>query len=282
MSAQVIVYGAGGQMTGGQYGNWVNTLSNSWVQAAITLPGPNTAVTEVGIQFLNPNGDDNGPITVAVSAVTITQGVAVPPTATPTPTPIAGQAWTFEDNTVDGWYIASGSGASVAVTSLSVIGGSTDTSTYGLDIVLATTGVSGGNDTQAQVSSSGTGLPSFPLDFQTLGASGFSCQAWFNPDIWANSTSEYIAAGLYVISNNDAYGGDYGVGAGTNQYQFDPIQVNYPGGWVNLSYAPASGGAGSWSTDSASVTVIGIDINATSGANYPVPADVVIDNVQLY
>jgi hypothetical protein len=276
-SGQLFVNGVTGSTTGGALGQWQNTLPGTWTSTAITLTGAATGVTQLGLQLLYGGAGANyatvGPVAINIAAVSITLGPAVPPTSTPTPAPLAGYEWTFEDDTVDSWSVAYGA-QSVAVTTLAGFGGTTDTSTYGLDIVLVAPAT--GNDNQVQVNGGTTPLPTFPINFQAIGATGFSCQAWFNPDIWAISSGEYVAAGLYITAGtgNTNYGGCY-----NGWTDSDPTQVNSPGGWVTYNYTPSGG---TWTTDDTDVTALGIDINEGADAAQPTVGDVVIDNVQIY
>ncbi len=285
MSAQVIVNGATGSDSGGQYGNWVNTLSNTWTAAAITLPSPSgdASVTQIAVQFLNPNGDDTGPITIAISAVTIIQGSATPPTSTFTPTPVTGYSWTYADGTADYWAsVYPATGAAAAATALSSAGetGCGDGSTYALDIQFVGA-TSSSNDIQSQVANTTGGPPVFPINFEALGATGVQCQVLVMADTYSVSPGEYVAGALYVTStayatsnsDNDKFGGTYegwtGGGAPTDL-------TNYTQGtWIPLSLTPSGG---NWTTDESSIAAIGVDFNL-GAASLPPQADFLVCDV---
>ncbi len=198
---------------------------------------------------------------------------AIVPTFTPTPIPC--RAWTFEDNTADGWSVPYWNPicSSATVTSLSLLGAPGSLGNFGLDIILPPAGCgSGTNDVQAQVSTGS--CPAFPIDFQSLGITGVRCQLWANTDLFSVSSSESIVACPYLVTGGGRFGGCYnGWPAQT------PQQIPSPGGqWMAVTLIP---GGGTWSTDQTNVTAVGIEVNEAS-VNQPPLADVVVDNVQLY
>ncbi len=261
-----------------------------WVQITYTVGAQGddpTNITAIGLQLgqVPPGASGN----IYIDDVTITYlptptptmtptstdtPVLGAPTATPTNTPIAvtGEVWTFEDNAIDGWYVAYPSDDSVAVTNITTFGGTTDTSTYGLDIVMA----GNENDVQAEVNSGPSGATAtLPINFQLYNLTGVSCQAWFNSDLWTGNTN--VFTGLYVKANGKAYGGTYGLGATSPQNTWinNPAGTYPYNGWNALTFAPSGG---TWATDNTNVTTVGIEVNLGGS----VPGDFVIDNVQLY
>lgn len=175
---------------------------------------------------------------------------------------------------MDGWSVPYWNPlcSSTAVTNLSVIGGSGNSSSFGLDIILPPSSCGGTNDVQAQVSTGS--CPAFPIDFNALGLTGVRCLLWGNPNMFAVSSSELVVACPFVQTSGGRYGGCFNGWPAQN-----PQPIPSPGGaWMAVTLIP---GGGTWPIDQTTVTAVGVEVNEAS-ASQPPAADVVIDNVQLF
>jgi hypothetical protein len=111
-----------------------------------------------------------------------------------------------------------------------------------------------------------------------LGATGVRCQVFVSPNTWNGGSQTYVVGGLFVKAGTptaNVYGGCYM--GGTNP---DIITLSNAGEWQTLDFQPSGG---SWSTDEANVTAIGIDVNMHDSSNgQATQSDIIIDNVQVY
>lgn len=256
---------------GGSY-NWdpgsytpLSTTAGAWTTVTNSAALTTTGAIQFGVQVYNIAPGAKGNIYIADVNVALPVG----PTATPTSTPTPYYEWTFEDNTVDSWYVNYGPSNSVAVTTLGY------NSSYGLNMVFG--GGASGNEFQA--AQSGT-PPTYPLNFTTLNITGIS--AYVNPDpscytAGGGANGQYnVAFCPFIVAGTGPtnYGGCYNGWNGQSP-QYGP---NGTGGtWFQVNL-PFSGLTSTWTTDETDVSKVGMDINlGTSEA-----CTVTVDDIDLY
>lgn len=250
--------------TGGSFKS-VSTTAGTWTTVTNTTSYTNTAAIQFGVQVSNIAPHAKGNIYIADVNVALPVG----PTSTPTSTPTPYYEWTFEDNTVDSWYLNYGPSNSVAVTAFGY------NSSYGLNMIFG--GGAGGNEFQA--AQSGT-PPTFPLDFSALNITGISAYVNPAPSCYTGGNGQYnVAVCPFVTAGTGPtnYGGDYNGWIG-QKAQYGPDGVG--GTWfqVNIPTSNFVTTGSNWATDETDVTKVGMDVNM----NNSVACTVTVDDINVY
>ncbi len=252
-----------------------STITDSPTQTASATPTDTGAATAT----ITATPTDSATMTATDSATnTATASSTSTPTSTATATftAVPNYSWTFEDGSVDGFYVDYNSGGGDIITPNSYANLGITNASGGVSALDMTMLSAAGNDMQIESNyvwnpiTSGNG---FPINFIAIGAVGV--RVWVYPMTDATGSAGYGAANYVKTTSGDIYGTGGLGGEIPGGYSYIPLTV---GQWTEVSLQPSGP---SWTTDETSVSGIGVEINVYGGTQ-AATGDYIIDNMELY